>query len=107
MVKAKDEPVDNVHWLTKVQNDIDQRHPIIDTRFFVEEVKPAYNTGGYYDQDVPEERKRVSPFFTTKSAAVKWMNEHEADKGKTLEVMKQNKRRTITERWWDARRIRL
>lgn len=73
-------------FLGRTLREFNERNPIIREAWAVEEIRPAYNTGGYYDRDVPEERKRVSPFFDTKGLAEEWMSKHEADKGKHLKV---------------------
>lgn len=41
----------------------------IEDRYWVEEVQPGYNTGGYYDVDVPEKVVDRSDYFTTKEEA--------------------------------------
>lgn len=111
MVKSA-ESEDNVYWLTKVQTDIDRRNPIIETRYYVVEVTPSkrYNQGnghgGYEAAWTNETVDKVSPYFRTKRAAVKWMSEHEPDEGKTLAVMRQHLRRTITEKWWSPHKLR-
>lgn len=67
-------------------------------RWGVNEHTPGYNTGGYYDQDIPAENHIVSPWFETKEEAVVWMERHEPDKGKTLNVVRHRLlRRTWTE----------
>lgn len=60
------------------------------------EHKPAYNTGGYYDQDIPAESVTVSPVFDTEEEAQAWMDRHEPDEGKTLHV----KRKRLLRREW-------
>lgn len=62
--------------------------PVLDERWYVIEHTPAYNTGGYYDQDVPAKNVKVSPYFNDENAAKTWMDEHEPDKGKVLIVWK-------------------
>lgn len=78
-----------------------QYGPVLKERYYVIEHRPAYNTGGYYDQDVPAENTRVSPFFDTLKEAQTWMDAHEADKGKTLLLRKQKlQERTVVTREW-------
>lgn len=113
MVKSKAEAEDNVYWLDRVLDDIERRHPIIETRFYVVEVTPRvrYNRGdghGGTDYEWTDEvNTKVSPYFKTKKGAVNWMNDHVPDEGKTLSVMKQNKRRTIEEKWWSSTKVRV
>lgn len=96
MVSKKVKPVEKMDW-----NKANGYSEILDTRWLVIEHTPAYNTGGYYDQDIPEKNEIVSPYFKTKEEAVAWMNDHVPDKGKTLWVRHQNKRsRTIIEWGW-------
>ena len=54
----------------------------------ISEVTPAYNSGGYYDVDVPEKRVRVSPWFDTEEEANEWRDRHEPDEGKRLVMCK-------------------
>lgn len=61
---------------------------VIGERYYVIEHTPAYNTGGYYDQDVPASNVMVSPYFDTEDEAVSWMNDHEPDEGKKLYIWK-------------------
>lgn len=111
MVKSKAEAEDNVYWLDRVLNDVERRNPIIETRYFVVEITPSRREdvgdghGGIEYQWSTEKQDRVSPYFRTKKSAVKWMDEHVPDDGKSLRVMKQNKRRTITEKWWSATKV--
>lgn len=113
MVKTKAEAEDNVHWLTRELNDIERRNPVIETRFYVVEVTPShrYSVGdghGGTDYEWSDEvNTKVSPYFKTKKSAVKWMGDHVPDEGKTLAVMKQNKRRTIEEKWWSSTKVRV
>lgn len=65
-------------------------------RWHVVERTPGYNTGGYYDQDVPPRDEIVSPHFNTQGEAEEWMDRHEPDKGKSLYVARQ---RLIKREW--------
>jgi len=77
----------------------DNRSLVLKSRWFVEEVRPAYNTGGYYDQDVPENAVIVSPFFDTADEAQGWFDKHKPDKGKFLRIRKQNLRQFTYNNW--------
>ena len=77
----------------------DRESPVLKTRWFVLEIRPAYNTGGYYDQDIPEERRVVSPYFDTQELAQDWMDKHEPDKGKHLKISYENLRKICYNRW--------
>lgn len=57
-------------------------------RWAVNEHKPGHNTGGYYDTDVPAENRIVSPFFESEHQAQEWMDRHEPDKGKSLNIVR-------------------
>lgn len=87
------------------EKEMKERHPLIATAFFVDEVTPGYNTGGYYDQDIPEERRTVSPYFESDGQCYEWIDMHDPDKGNHFEIMKSEKRRTVTERWWGPYRV--
>jgi len=87
MVKAKVER--DPDWLSKELKRIkDHYGPVLQERFYVIEHRPAYNTGGYYDQDIPAENRKVSPYFDTEAEAQAWMDKHEPDKGKSLHIWK-------------------
>lgn len=112
MVKTKEEAEENVYWLDRVLDDVERCNPIIETRFYVVEVTPSHrysydngHGGAEYDW-TDEKQEKVSPYFRTKKGAVNWMNDHVPDEGKTLAVMKQNKRRTIEEKWWSSTKVR-
>lgn len=57
-------------------------------RWVVIEHTPGYNTGGYYDTDVPAKNRIVSPYFDTLQGAQEWMDRHEPDKGKSLNIVR-------------------
>lgn len=84
---------------------IERDHPIIATAWYVDEVTPGYNTGGYYDQDVPEERRKASPSYDCDGLCYEWIDDHDPDPGNYFEIMKVHKRRTVTERWWTPTRV--
>jgi hypothetical protein len=71
----------------------------VDRRWYVVEHTPGYNTGGYYDQDIPAENHVVSPYFKTKKEAQEWFDKHEPDKGKTLRIESQRKIRQVHYYW--------
>lgn len=58
-------------------------------RWAVNEHTPGYNSGGYYDMDVPSKNHTVSPYFDTEEQANEWMDEHEPDEGKSLNIIRQ------------------
>src|SRR5689334_11272160 len=70
----------------KTFDDLERR--TIKFRWAVNEHTPGYNTGGYYDNDVPAKNTIVSPYFDTEEEAQDWMDEHEPDKGKSLNVVR-------------------
>lgn len=49
---------------------------------------PGYNTGGYYDTDVPAKHVVVADDFETEKAAQDWMDAHEPDEGNRLYILK-------------------
>lgn len=100
MVQKKGEKKKSI---VDIIREIDERHPVIDTKWSVEEVTPGYNTGGYYDQDIPEGFERVSDYFETREEAEAWMDEHEADEGKFLAVRKHALRVYTTHNWVSVR----
>jgi hypothetical protein len=67
-------------------------------RWYVVEHTPGYNTGGYYDQDIPAKSVKVSDYFDTEDQAQSWMDRHEPDKGKEL-IVKRHRllKRSFTE----------
>lgn len=97
MARPKSPPVDRLKGAVERFN---KEHPIIGERYYVIEVTPGYNTGGYYDQDVPEKRRRVSPYFDNWGQADEWIKDFEPEKGSAFQIVKQFKRRTVIERWW-------
>lgn len=99
MVQSKRPQKSLQEFMKEDRERFERNSPVLKTRWFVLEIRPAYNTGGYYDQDVPEERRVVSPYFESKSAAVKWMNDHEPDEGKHLKISYENLRKYCYEKW--------
>jgi len=93
MVKKRDSA--KVAWPLS----IDEQFPIVETRYYVVEVTPAYTEMGYDGRNIPEEIRIVSPFFEEHQDALDWFCEHEPDEGKTLRIDKQHKRRITTEKW--------
>ena len=101
MVKKKESEY-GIDWLQSTLDRIESEYgPVLQERFYVIEHTPAYNTGGYYDQDVPAENHIVSPYFETEAAAQSWMDEHVPDKGKSLFIRKEQmqERTRVTREW--------
>jgi hypothetical protein len=104
MVKIKQEKSTR-DWLTEHLEEIKENRPVIDTRWFVVEITPAYRTrvgdghGGSDLEWVSESSKIVSPYFKSKDKAKGWMNKHEPDEGKTLEIKRENLRRRTIDEW--------
>lgn len=78
---------------------VDERYPLIQTRWHVIEVRPAYTESGYYGQSFPERSVKVSPYFDTQDEAVAWTENYEPDKGKFFSIKRENLRRFTEERW--------
>lgn len=72
---------------------------IVKTTWAVWEHTPGYNTGGYYDQDIPAENHLVSPWFDTKEEAVAWRDRHEPDKGNCLLIGHSDLTEKLVRRW--------
>jgi hypothetical protein len=84
------QPKQRESWLdrsARQQKEYDEQNPIVGHKWAVEEVTPAYNTGGYYDQDIPEVRIKVADDFKSEKEALAWIDMHEADKGNYLEAV--------------------
>lgn len=75
------------------------RKSVVKTQWAVWEHTPGYNTGGYYDQDVPAENKLVSPWFDSKEEAEEWRDRHEPDKGNYLLIGHSDLTRRVVENW--------
>jgi hypothetical protein len=106
MVKKKnDESEFGPGWLDRSLDRIDRKHPVIAERWFVNEVTPSvrYSRGdghGGSDWDwTREKRVRVSDYFKSKAKAQEFINEHEPDAGKTLEIYHDKCRRYVHDRW--------
>lgn len=99
MVQKKPSGRNILDVIREQAEEYNKRCPIIASRWYVIEVTPAYNTGGYYDEDIPEKRVMVSSYFETQSEAQAWMDQHEPDKGNMLKIQKENLRRITYERW--------
>lgn len=84
-------------WLKKEKEKYQKS--VIKTAWVVVETTPGYNTGGYYDQDVPEENVVVSSEFETRDDAAEWMDKHEADNGKYLRIAHKDLRRIEYTQW--------
>ncbi len=98
MVQEKDAARKRVERREAMRRDDEQRlkNNTIKFEWCVIEHTPGYNTGGYYDTDVPAKNVVVSPYFGTEKEATMWMNAHEPDKGNSLHV----KRRRLLKRTW-------
>ena|SRR6476661_2743175 len=59
---------------------------------------PGYNTGGYYDQDIPAKNVVVKDECKTEAEARAWMDRHEPDKGKSLHIQM----RRLVRRYYDS-----
>jgi hypothetical protein len=105
MVRAKGHAPSILDSIKEQAQRIEEENPIIQTRYFVEEVTPSYRWHDGYDYEwIREQRCKVSPYFDSKREANKWLSDHLPDDGKRLEVMKQHLRRTVSERWWGSSR---
>lgn len=58
-------------------------------RWYIQEYREAYNTGGYYDQDVPEKIVENSRTFDTREEAEVFLNSVVPAKGNKLRLKKQ------------------
>lgn len=84
-------------FLAQLQRELEEKTVMF--RWRVIEHTPGYNTGGYYDQDVPEKNVVVSPTFDTEAEAYAWANGHVADAGKSLKIDRIRLIRETRERW--------
>ena len=94
-------------WLEMRLEQLDKDHPIIDTRYYVVEITPSRQVripngdghgGSTYDWVGPEET-RVSVYSSGKASCEAFIEAHEPDEGKTLDIRTEHKRRFTTERW--------
>lgn len=77
------------NWMTEMLDRLDKEHPIVSTKWAVEEVTPGYTDSGYYgDVWHSEESVIVSPEYDSREEAETWKDQHEADKGKFLALVK-------------------
>lgn len=74
---------------------------IIGTRYYINEHTPEYDYGDGWSRPNPAKNVKVSGYFDTLEQAREWMDRHEADKGNTLQIRKQHKRRKVTIGWYD------
>jgi hypothetical protein len=92
-------------WLREDAERRKREQPVIKTRWFVVEHTPSrrFATGdGHGGTDYEWTHatyKVVSDYFDNVKDAMSWMDRHEADKGKTLEVKFQNLRRKTVDQW--------
>lgn len=91
MVQEKDAAARRVAerkaFLERQKADLDAH--TIRFRWCVVEHTPAYNTGGYYDQDIKAKNVVVSEYFDTEEQAIAWRDRHEPDEGNTLFVKRE------------------
>lgn len=113
MVRRKGEKEESViDRLEKQSKSIDERHPVVETRWYVCEVTPSkrysYDDGhGGVEYAWMDERVvRVSNYFDCDGLAYEYVDAHEPDPGNELRIYKQEKRRTTTEKWWSPNPIR-
>ena len=71
----------------------------LETKWFVIEHTPGYNTGGYYDTDVPPKNSVVSDGFDSPEEAQEWLDRHEPDQGKSLHIWRKRLIRHIYTEW--------
>lgn len=74
---------------------------VVETRYYVYEYTPEVPYDGGWDRGTPSKSVKVSGYFSDREDAVEWMSRHEPDKGNTLKIGKQNKRRKVTIGWYD------
>lgn len=74
---------------------------IVDTRYYVGEHTPEVPYDGGWDRGTPAKNVMVSPYFQDRADAQAWMDDHEPDKGNSLYIGKQNKRRKVTIGWYN------
>ena len=100
MVKEKNRP-SLAESLRRQAEDFNERNPVIKERWYVVEVTPSryvHDThGGYWTEGLVV---AVSPYFySDKKFAQQWMDEHEPDEGKRLEIRHNKLRRYTYEKW--------
>lgn len=71
----------------------------LEVNWAVFEYTPAYNTGGYYDQDIPEQWVRVSEWFREEANADEWKSQHLPDEGKELRIRRRRLIERTTREW--------
>ena len=104
MVQKKTKAKESVtNWLQRSSEEYNRTNPVVEVKWSVEEVTPGYNTGGYYDVDVPEESVQVSVLFDSLEAAESWKDEHVADAGKYLAIRKHTARKHTFINWTSQR----
>ena len=90
MVQEKDAAKKRVerrkNFRRKILDDLERR--TIKFRWAVNEHTPGRSGFGYYDTDTPAKNNIVSPFFDSKEGAEEWMEDHEPDPGKSLNIVR-------------------
>lgn len=72
-------------------------------RYWVEEVQPAYNSGGYYDMDVQEKVVDRSRYFSEREDAEAFMDESvPSDKNNFLRLRRETLYEKLERRWLRA-----
>lgn len=82
-----------------IQDARDSLGKVVGHRWYVIEVREAYDTGGYYSEYIPESRVRVSGYFDSFESADEWMGQHEPDDGKYLTIKHQACYQRIEHTW--------
>ena len=78
----------------------DRLGTVVDERWWVEEYRPAYNTGGYYDQDIPEEVIDRSHYFPNEEEARAYLDSVECtDPRHRLRLRHQKCYERLERRW--------
>ena len=72
---------------------------VVDSRWYVEEYTPGYETFGYYHVYVNPTRRRVSEYFDNPHDAEVWKGAHEPEEGSLLFIRRENLYER-TERQW-------
>lgn len=105
-MKPKNEP--NIwDFMRESAERYDREHPIIDTRYFVVETTPMHTIripngdghGGSTYEDIPKTSVRVSDYTKDKEACQKFIDDHEPDEGKVLEISYEHLREHTTRTW--------
>jgi len=105
MVKKKGEGDKRDGWLDDMLDNYEKTHPIVKSIWFAVEITPphrySYDNGhGGAEYDWTDQKVvKVSPDFDCSGLAHEWIDMHEPDEGKSLEVYRQDLRETTIRRW--------